>query len=1094
MIDWKPYLESISNTYAQWWTAYTVTDVKSSQQVRTAPPLLNFMMVETIQPVKEDPNQKQEKIERLVALEGMRKYAEDHVLLVGRPGSGKSTALARLLLEEAKKCEEAEEQQKIPVLLALRDYQTSVLNLICSFFQQHKLLLGITEIKRLLSDKQLLLLVDGLNELPLGKARKDLDCFRRENQATTPMIFTTRDLSLGGDLGIAKKLEMQPLTDNQMRDFVKSYLPAQGDLLLQQLSVRLREFGQTPLLLLMLCSIFPSTGNVPSNLGLVFREFVKDYDFRRLQDVSVTDELRRWWRRLLEHLAWKMTQGRELTQLQVAIPKYEAEEIFTEFLRQEEFDKPRDLAMDWLERSLKHHLIQVGAGDKIEFRHQLIQEYYTAESLLKQLPQLSDDKLKQEYLNYLKWTEPLALMLEMVEQEEQAQRVVKLALEVDFRLAARLAGAVKLKFQNKMVALVAEIEIAQEVKDKLLGITRSSSAVAILQEALSKEDPNVRRRAVYALGEIGSEAAVPALVEALNDEDPNVRWSAAEALGEIGSEAIVPVLVKVLNSEDPNVRESAAEALGEIGNKAAVPALVKALNDEDPNVRESAVYALRKIGNEAAVPALVKALNDEDQYVRWSAVYVLGEIGNEAAVPALVKVLNDEDQYVRWSVVYVLGEIGNEAAVPALVEALNHEDPNVRESAVYALGKIGNEAAVPALVEALNHEDPNVRESAVYALGKIATPELLPCLSQLLQTTRESDLFNTIAAIQERCKYYNYTLTQLETSLNPQPNIPLIGSISVSIMHILHLSDLHFGTSEDAKQWYSQLEADLHHELKCRCLDAIILSGDIANKSTPEEYSAANLFLNRLIKQFQLTSDRIVLVPGNHDLNWGLSRQSYTLIDRQEYQGELHEGCYIPEANDIIRVRDDDKYRQRFANFSNFYQEIKGEPYPLEYEQQGILHHLPEQNLLILGLNSVWQLDHHYKSRASIHPIALSNALETINTDYTTYEKCLKIAVWHHPLDSTFADRITDRGFMEQLAVTGFRLFLHGHIHKAETSHFCYDLSTDGRRLNGICAGTFGAPMREWVPGYPLQYNLLKFEGNKLTVHTRRREELNGAC
>ncbi len=75
----------------------------------------------------------------------------------------------------------------------------------------------------------------------------------------------------------------------------------------------------------------------------------------------------------------------------------------------------------------------------------------------------------------------------------------------------------------------------------------------------------------------------------------------------------------------------------------------------------------------------------------------------------------------------------------------------------------------------------------------------------------------------------------------------------------------------------------------------------------------------------------------------------------------------------------------------------------------------------------------------------------------------------------------------------GFRFALHGHIHKAETSFYSYDLTADGRKLNIICAGTFGAPIREWVPGYPLQYNLLKLESNQLTVQTRLREELNGA-
>lgn len=54
-------------------------------------------------------------------------------------------------------------------------------------------------------------------------------------------------------------------------------------------------------------------------------------------------------------------------------------------------------------------------------------------------------------------------------------------------------------------------------------------------------------------------------------------------------------------------------------------------------------------------------------------------------------------------------------------------------------------------------------------------------------------------------------------------------------------------------------------------------------------------------------------------------------------------------------------------------------------------------------------------------------------------------------------------------------------------------MTKDGHHLNQIYAGTFSAPVREWVPGYPWQYNLLKIEDNQLTVYTRRREELNGA-
>jgi 3',5'-cyclic AMP phosphodiesterase CpdA len=268
--------------------------------------------------------------------------------------------------------------------------------------------------------------------------------------------------------------------------------------------------------------------------------------------------------------------------------------------------------------------------------------------------------------------------------------------------------------------------------------------------------------------------------------------------------------------------------------------------------------------------------------------------------------------------------------------------------------------------------------------------------------------------------------------------------------------------------------------------------GDIATKSTKEEYTAAELFLKNLCRDFQLESRQIILVPGNHDLNWKQAKKAYKPVYREEYNGEVKDGYYIEESASVISIQDEAEYKQRFANFSQFYEAIKGKPYPLEYEQQYTLDHLPEQNLLFVGLNSAWQLAHHYKNRASIHTGTLSNALTQIRRN-RDYDNCLKIAVWHHPLNSVGEERIKDPGFVERLAVNDFCLALHGHIHKAQNSLFRYDHSTKGRKLEIVCAGTFGAPTQELNPGYPWQYNLLKLEENKLIVETRRREELNGA-
>lgn len=56
---------------------------------------------------------------------------------------------------------------------------------------------------------------------------------------------------------------------------------------------------------------------------------------------------------------------------------------------------------------------------------------YTPEQLLTQLPALRDQLLKQNFLNTSNWREPMARILALVEDEAQAIRVVKLALEVN---------------------------------------------------------------------------------------------------------------------------------------------------------------------------------------------------------------------------------------------------------------------------------------------------------------------------------------------------------------------------------------------------------------------------------------------------------------------------------------------------------------------------------------------------------------------------------------------------------------------------------------------------------------------------------------
>jgi HEAT repeat protein len=952
MVNWTSYLESLCNEYEQWRECYTVTDVVGHQRVEQKTSRLRSnldLKAKMVQPKKEESGERQEKTERFGVLEGLRKYAKEHVLLVGRPGSGKSTALIQLLLEEANSCtasilgvsdlsgqdtyptiQNVNKQPKIPILVELRYWKDSVenpiLDLIRSFLKQHGLLLDKAEIEKLLFEQQFLLLLDGVNELPSEAARVDLKVFRREN-AATPMIFTSRE-GVGEDLDIAHKLEMQPLTEVQIEEFVRAYLGNNAEEMLWQLKDRKRKFSETPLLLWMLCRVYVEQAKIPENLGSAFQEFSSIYDNKLKADVPVYKNSRSWWSELLQQLAFNMIPVEGLIPI-LNISKHKAEEILTQFLECEKFDKPRDYAKRWLEDLLEHHLIQYTNNDKIEFRHQLIQEYYTAESLLKQLPHLLRDeyRLKWEHLNYLKWTEPLALMLELVEDGKQAFRIVQLAQEVDLRLSAKLAGAVKPDLQAQTVGLITGLEIPSKIKIQLLGITRSEEAIPCIQpalndedydvcnkaaealvnigsegavialkqtlnyedynashnaisalkkidsqaaidalkpflrhkdlsvrvkmmlptvfkelfskskpifselsekleqtknsqkrfyapsqifyddddignendiynkvanflkkigspttidewkQALNHEDYDVRCHAVYALGDIGSEAAIEQLKLALQHEDSNVRISAIYALGNIRSKAAFEQLKLALKHEDADVRRSVVYVLDQISEKAELDELKLALNDEEPDVRRSAAFALGKIGDKAALEELKLALNDKEPDVRKIAASTLGNINSEVAIEALQNVLtNDAEADVRSISASALGNIGLEAGIEALQNALNNDkEPDVRRSITFALGNISSEAAIKALRNALNDEDFNVRREAAGGLGKIASPDLMPEFNNILRTNTEINWLETIAAVQERCKFYNYDIYQSPPPPLAQPtdsNVP----------------------------------------------------------------------------------------------------------------------------------------------------------------------------------------------------------------------------------------------------------------------------------------------------------------------------------
>jgi len=94
----------------------------------------------------------------------------------------------------------------------------------------------IPDVEELLFQKRLILLLDGLNEMPADTVRTQLKAFRDECQdSEIPLICTTRELG-SGDLGIKRRLEIQPLNPSEIDRFLQECMPAQAEQTLQLLS------------------------------------------------------------------------------------------------------------------------------------------------------------------------------------------------------------------------------------------------------------------------------------------------------------------------------------------------------------------------------------------------------------------------------------------------------------------------------------------------------------------------------------------------------------------------------------------------------------------------------------------------------------------------------------------------------------------------------------------------------------------------------------------------------------------------------------------------------------------------------------------
>jgi 3',5'-cyclic AMP phosphodiesterase CpdA len=252
---------------------------------------------------------------------------------------------------------------------------------------------------------------------------------------------------------------------------------------------------------------------------------------------------------------------------------------------------------------------------------------------------------------------------------------------------------------------------------------------------------------------------------------------------------------------------------------------------------------------------------------------------------------------------------------------------------------------------------------------------------------------------------------------------------------ILHLSDIHFqqpprGEPFDQRRAYQEFLEDVRKQpgLWMHPIAAVVVSGDISFRCEPESFEKAEKFLKNLARDLRVPRRRIILSPGNHDV-------------------ERRKAAARGDTLQAIRLGDADWFG-KFDAFSDFTARFYGHPAFTSrrlyrpFDLDGRVSIVAFNSCMVEG-DTDWRCKRckreHYPGW--IH----HQQVEQAGADLTRHGRNgLRIGVFHHHIlpEARTVRRNACRGedlinyfdpqqrlehvFSEQ----GFRILLHGHWHK----------------------------------------------------------------
>ena len=255
----------------------------------------------------------------------------------------------------------------------------------------------------------------------------------------------------------------------------------------------------------------------------------------------------------------------------------------------------------------------------------------------------------------------------------------------------------------------------------------------------------------------------------------------------------------------------------------------------------------------------------------------------------------------------------------------------------------------------------------------------------------------------------------------------------------LHLSDFHLKENDTWSQdvVLKSLLTDVSNRYANGYpLDFIFITGDLAFSGKSKEYLIVEDFLCQLLAVTGVPSDRLLIVPGNHD------------IDRNiEIDAFVGARCLLKNSVEVDKFLGDEARRRtlfrRQSAFREFANKLcEGDRYSETSYQHSVQYDLHGLSIAVLLIDSTWLSEGGETDSHSI----LVGERQLIDLSSKLSDPAIVIGLMHHPMDWLAPFEHTA---IKHLAAEHCHLLFRGHVHEDSIE----TISQAGNQMKVFTAG-----------------------------------------